>query len=179
LAATRVPEPSHEPHVERDPEPTAARPAQIPIDLAVEAPVFVNLKCVPAQPTGLNETMLFVELEGGRRSGIKLDKVQAVAVVEIDGMADGPVLLLDLLMNVRSDDETPLRIARLRGDEFDPLTLMPDEPDSDAALRAFLGKLMEYTHAIPLPDPEAALGLVVPRFDSLEAYEHQVLQVRR
>jgi hypothetical protein len=82
-------------------------------------------------------------------------------------------------MNVRSDDETPLRIARLRCDEFDPLTLIPDEPDSTAALQAFLARLLEYTHAIPLPDPDAALGLVVPRFESLEAYEQQVLQVRR
>jgi hypothetical protein len=83
------------------------------------------------------------------------------------------------LMNVRNDDDTPLRIARLRTDEFDPLALMPEESDSGSALQVFLGKLMEYTHAIPLPDPEAALGLVVPRFDSLDAYEQQVLQIRR
>ena len=81
------------------------------------------------------------------------------------------------MINVRSDDETPLRIARLRCDEFDPLTLIPDESDSTVALQAFLARLMEYTHAIPLPDPDAALGLVVPRFESLEVYEQQVLQV--
>lgn len=161
------------------PEPARTEPTQIPIDLGAEAPVFVDLKCVPAQPTGLSETMLFVETEGGRRSGIKLDKVQAVAVVEVERITDVPVVIVDLLMNVRNDDDTPLRIARLRTDEFDPLALMPEEADSGAALQVFLGRLMEYTHAIPLPDPEAALGLVVPRFDSLDAYEQQVLQVRR
>lgn len=156
-----------------------ARPAPIPIDVGAEAPVFVDLKCVTAEPTELTETMLFVQLEGDRRSGIQLDKVQAVAVAEVEGMAEVPVVLVDLLMNIRNDDDTPLRIARLRSDEFDALALMPEEPDSNTALQAFLGKLMEFTRAIPLPDPEAALGLVVPHFDSLDAYEQQVLQVRR
>lgn len=178
---TRAPRVVHEPEPEPDsaPEPAETEPNPIPIDLAAETPVFVDLKCVPAQPTGLSETMLFVQTESGRRSGIKLDKVQAVAVVEVDRITDVPVVIVDLLMNVRSDDDTPLRIARLRTDEFDPLALMPEEPDSGSALQGFLGKLMEYTHAIPLPDPEAALGLVVPRFESLDAYEQQVLQVRR
>jgi len=156
-----------------------ARPAPIPIDVGAEAPVFVDLKCVTAEPTELTETMLFVQLEGDRRSGIHLDKVQAVAVAEVEGMAEVPVVLVDLLMNIRNDDDTPLRIARLRSDEFDALALMPEESDSNAALQAFLSKLMEFTRAIPLPDPEAALGLVMPRFDSLDAYEQQVLQVRR
>jgi len=156
-----------------------ARPAPIPIDVGAEAPVFVDLKCVTAEPTELTEAMLFVQLEGDRRSGIHLDKVQAVAVAEVEGMAEVPVVLVDLLMNIRNDDDTPLRIARLRSDEFDALALMPEEPDSNAALQAFLSKLMEFTRAIPLPDPEAALGLVVPHFDSLDAYEQQVLQVRR
>ncbi len=178
-APPSVLEPTRAPRVVHDPEPEETEPTPIPIDLAAEAPVFVDLKCVPAQPTGLSETMLFVQTESGRRSGIKLEKVQAVAVVEVDRITDVPVVIVDLLMNVRNDDETPLRIARLRTDEFDPLALMPDESDSGAALQVFLGKLMEYTHAIPLPDPEAALGLVVPRFDSLDAYEQQVLQVRR
>ena len=178
-AAASAPEPTRPPPVVHDPEPAETEPAPIPIDLAAEAPVFVDLKCVPAKPTGLSEKMLFVQTEGGRRSGIKLDNVQAVAVVEVDRITDVPVVIVDLLMNVRNDDDTPLRIARLRTDEFDPLALMPEESDSGAALQVFLGKLMEYTHAIPLPDPEAALGLVVPRFDSLDAYEQQVLQVRR
>jgi hypothetical protein len=179
LAPPSVPEPTRAPRVVHDPEPEETECTPIPIDLAAEAPVFVDLKCVPAQPTGLSETMLFVQTESGRRSGIKLDKVQAVAVVEVDRITDVPVVIVDLLMNVRNDDDTPLRIARLRTDEFDPLALMPEESDSGAALQVFLGKLMEYTHAIPLPDPEAALGLVVPRFDSLDAYEQEVLQVRR
>jgi hypothetical protein len=181
LAVSISPEPSHAPRVAQDPEPAAAaaKPAPIPIDLGADAPVFVDLKRVSAQPTGLSETMLFVQTEGGRRSGINLEKVQAVAVVEVGSMADASVVIVDLLMNVRSDDDTPLRIARLRTDEFDPLEVMPDESDSSAAFQAFLGKLMEYTQAIPLPDPEAALGLVVPRFDSLDAYEQEVLQVRR
>lgn len=178
-ATASAPTTSQPLRVERDPEPVAARLSSIPIDLAVEALVFVDLKCVLAKPTGLDDTMLFVEHEGGRRSGIKVEKVQAIAVVEVDGLAEGPVVLIDLLMNVRSDDETPVRIVRLRGDEFDPLTLMPDESDSSTAFQAFLARLMEYTHAIALPDPKAALGLVVPHFDSLEAYEQQVLQVRR
>jgi hypothetical protein len=175
-AAPSAPEPTRPSRVVHDAEP---EPTPIPIDLAAEAPVFVDIKCVPAKPTGLSEEMLFVQTEGGRRSGIKLDKVQAVAVVEVDRITDVPVVIVDLMMNVRNDDDTPLRIARLRADEFDPLALMPEETDSGAALQVFLGKLMEYTHAIPLPDPEAALGLVVPRFDSLDAYEEQVLQIRR
>jgi hypothetical protein len=176
---TSAPKSSQEPVVERAPEPAASTSAPIPIEMAAEAPVFMDFKRIAAQPTELSETELSIHLEGGRRSRINLDKVQAVAVAEIDGMADVPVVIVDLLMNSRGDDDTPLRVVRLRDDEFDPLALMPEESDSSAALQAFLSKLMEHTHAIPLPDPEAALGLVVPHFDSLDAYEQQVLQVRR
>jgi hypothetical protein len=175
---TSIPKPSPKPIVERDPESAAPTPAAIPVDLGAEAPVWLDLKRVSAQPTGLSDTMLLIHLEGGRRSRINLDKVQAVAVAEVAGIADVPVVVIDLLMDFRSDEDTPLRVVRMRADEFDPLALMPEEADSSGALQAFLSKLMEHTHAVPLPDPEAALGLVVPHFDSLDAYEQQVLQVR-
>jgi len=159
--------------------PVAAVDAPIPIDMNAEAPVFMDIKLMSARPTGLDETNLSLLLEGERRSRMRLDLVQAIAVGEVCGLADAPVVIIDLLMNQRSGDDSALRLVRMRADQFDPTRLIPDEADSGAALREFLNRLLDYSHAVPLPDPEAALGLAIPQFDSLEAYEQQVLQVQR
>jgi hypothetical protein len=172
------PDPAFDPDLPTDPG-LVAQPAPIPVDPSVEAPLFPDLKRMPAQPSGLEETALLIQVAGSRRARIELDQVQAIAVGEVGGLADEPVVVIDLLMDVREVDGAPLRLVRLRGDEFDPRQLMPDAPDAGAALQAFLGTLMERTRAMPLPDPEAALGLIVPRFDTLDEYEQQVLQVRR
>jgi hypothetical protein len=54
----------------------------------------------------------------------------------------------------------------MRSDAFDALALKPDEADEIEAFRAFLADLLTRSNAIPLPD-----------FESLEAYQREVLQV--
>jgi len=48
---------------------------------------------------------------------------------------------------------------------------------SEPGLCEILGGILERSHAVPLPDPDAALGIAVPSFDSLEAYERATLSV--
>ncbi|MBW2696301.1 MAG: hypothetical protein JRE70_07495 [Deltaproteobacteria bacterium] len=153
--------------------------AEIPIDPSVEAPLFPDLKRMPARPTALQTDALLIEVAGQRRARIEFALVQAIAVGEVSGLAAEPVVIIDLLMDAGDNGGAPRRLVRLRSDEFDPLELVPAETDAGEALRSLLTTLMERTHAIPLPDPEAALGLIVPSFDSLDAYEQQVLQVQR
>jgi len=158
--------------------PEGSIPAEIPIDTSVEAPLYSDLKRMPARPTGLEDEALLIEV-GERKARIELGLVQAIAVGEVSGLAAEPVVIIDLLMDASDNGGSPRRLVRLRSDEFDPLELAPGETDAGEALRWVLATLMERTRAIPLPDPDAALGLMVPSFDSLDAYEQQVLQVQR
>jgi hypothetical protein len=50
-------------------------------------------------------------------------------------------------------------------------------PDEDEALRSFLSELLARSKAVPVPDPDSALGVKVRTFDELELYQREVLQV--
>ncbi len=70
-----------------------------------------------------------------------------------------------------------LRVLRMRSDAFDARTLEPAETGEVEAFRAFLAKLLTRSNAIPLPDFESARGVHLHGFESLEAYQREVLQV--
>ncbi len=65
---------------------------------------------------------------------------------------------------------------RLRTDAFDPATLALGPCVAGGALAALLGEIFDRSHAVPLPDPESALGLYLAGFESLEAYERESLR---
>jgi hypothetical protein len=86
-------------------------------------------------------------------------------------------VLIDLLMNWSSLEESALRAVRLRTDRFDPKTLAPGAAGPLEALRAFLAELLDRSGAAPLPDAAAARGTPVRRYADLESYQREVLAV--
>jgi hypothetical protein len=66
-------------------------------------------------------------------------------------------------------------VLRLREDRFDAQDLFPEHGDARQALRCLLSELLERTHAIPLPDPDSALGVSPQHFDDIAAYQAEVL----
>jgi len=66
-------------------------------------------------------------------------------------------------------------VVRLKSSAFDPRKLAGDFEDPAAALRAVLDDLLRATEAVPLPDPQAAVGRPFAVFSSIEAYEREVL----
>jgi hypothetical protein len=116
---------------------------------------------------------------GPARKRVRYDRIDAIAVAAVEGLADKPVIVLDLLLNWNSKLDEPLRVIRLRTDMFDPRPLIPDEGDPTAAVRALSVRLQQEASAIPLPDARSIRGEPFTGFKSLHEYQRAVLLIDR
>jgi hypothetical protein len=166
-------------------EPAAPAAAAGPVDraaadaLELHAPPcrFVETKVSEGVPEALLEDAIALALPGGRRGRLAYAKVEALAVAEVRGLAIHPVVLVDAVLNWKESEEPVLRVLRMRSDAFDARNLGWGEAGEVEAFRAFLAELLKRSNAIPLPDFESARGVHLRDFESLEAYQREVLQV--
>jgi hypothetical protein len=93
----------------------------------------------------------------------------------VKGLRPKPVVIVDLVGNWMAPADEPLKVIRLRSDRFDPRKLVPGESAGFQALKIWIGKLVAQSGAVPLPDATAVAGEPFPTFESLEAYEREVL----
>jgi hypothetical protein len=159
---------------ETDPVQAAAGEA-----LAAVEPVarYQDLKLVEAMPTGFLPEAMTMQLAAARAARVEYAKVEAIAVAEVRGLARQPVLVIDLLLNWCSTQDTTLRAVRLRGDGFDPRMVFETAEDRAEASRAFVAELLERCEAAALPSRDERGDVVVRSFESLEAYARNVLRV--
>jgi len=151
--------------------------AKTPLVAHVEIPRYADVKVMTAKPTKLDDVGLCLDVGGGRRGRVEYRKIQAVVMARVAGIANEPVQLIDLLLNWNTVDGAPLRLLRLREDDFDPCRVVQGYDDRTAALQALVAEILERTRAVSLPDPDAVLGVAIPTFDSLAEYERDVLQI--
>lgn len=144
-----------------------------------ELALFADVKAVTAMPLSLDADRLVFAMPDGRQTAVELERIEAIAVAEVGGLADTPVVIVDLALDWRTGGDGPLRTVRLRSDALNTAALAPGVDDPGDALRSVLTTLMERTRAIPLPDPDAALGLMIPAYTDIGAYEREVLQIAR
>ncbi len=159
-------------------EVAAVQPARAPAEVRPKAATSgerTGLTVLEGAPVSVEDDVLVVEIRGGRRTRIEYKKIQAVAVALVGGLADEPVVLIDLLLDWRGTGQR--RAVRFRTDEFDATELIEGETDDAAALREFLGEILQRSGAVPLPDPDSALGLLFLEFEDLKSYEREVLRV--
>ena len=143
-----------------------------PVD---ENPAPEALRVTEAAPVEIAEQGLVVrELASDRRARLDFRSIEAVAVAEVAGLAADPVLVIDLVLKPSAVGRRARHVLRMRGDAFDPAALAPG-PDAGDALRSFLAELLGRTRAVPLPEPESALGIRPRGFASLADYEREVL----
>jgi hypothetical protein len=168
------------------PEPPAETPAiaeviERAVDDVLEelAPTqrFDDIKVTEAMPTKLREEAVGLQLLAGRKVAIEYAKIEAVAVAEVRGLADHPVVVIDLVLNWGEQGDSTLRVVRLRSDGFDPRMVIAAPDDPDEALRSFLSELLARSGAVPLPDSDGARGANLRAFDDLEAYQREILLV--
>jgi hypothetical protein len=147
--------------------------------LEAQAPAcrFIEIKLSLGVPEGLPEDGMALALPDGRKARLAYDKIEALAVTEVRGLAIHPVVVVDVVLNWKESGASVLRVLRMRSDAFNALALKPDEGDEIEAFRAFLADLLTRSNAIPLPDIESARGMHLHDFESLEAYQREVLQV--
>jgi membrane associated rhomboid family serine protease len=135
------------------------------------------LEAVMAIPTDFDSEGVVVEVEGGVKKRVRFDRIEAVSVAAVDGLAPKTVLLVDLVLNWMSLTAESLKVVRLRGDRFDPRRLIPDRDEPLEALRAFVERVLQESDATPLPDLQSARGMPFAAFESLDAYHRDVLMV--
>ncbi len=142
--------------------------------LAARMPRPGNRRVSEVIPVELGDDgLVALEGEDDRRTRIDYRAIEALAVGEVAELGDAPVLVIDLLLRAPRAGR-PRSVLRMRSDAFDPALLFPDRTDAGQALRALLAELLDRSAAVPLPDPDSALGVRPQRFESLAAFEEAV-----
>lgn len=118
-----------------------------------------------------------LELEvGGKPRSLALSAIQALGVCGISRAGQKPVVLVDLLLDSPWGDRPTLRVVRMTSDTFDPRRLIGGE-EALEAFQNLLKRLLDISEAVPLPDPDAAVGKPFRSFPSIDAYQREVLGV--
>ncbi len=158
--------------VDSESERAPADPIEV-VPLVPGGGALKSLRVMEAVPVGLDGDALALEVRGQRRR-LSLGDVQAIAVGGIRPATGSPYLVVDLALDSVLSEQRSLRVVRLLSNRFDPRPLTGQE-QSLAAFRALLDHLVQASEAIPLPDPDGAVGRPFRSFGSLEAYEREVL----
>jgi membrane associated rhomboid family serine protease len=172
-AAAAAPAPAVATSAPAETAPAAApRPAAIEIETSQRV-----LDAVLAVPLELAGEGVEIQTSQGQKKLVRYERIEAVAVAAVHGIAAKPVILVDLVLNWMTPKNETLRVIRMRGDQFDPRRLLAGQTSPTEALRAFVKTLLDRSNAIALPDPEAALGRPFVSFEELPIYQRAVLLV--
>ena len=131
-----------------------------------------------AVPVSLDDEGLSIEVDGGAKTVLPYARIEAVAAGAVSGLAEKPVLVVDVVLNWLAVANEPLKLVRLRSDGFDPRSIVPDEGSALESLRAMLDQLLSRSGATPLPDRSGALGDPFATFENIEKYNRSVLKTR-
>ena len=132
-----------------------------------------TVEAVAAIPRRIAGDCLEIEVEGKPRK-LALSAVKALAVCGISRAGQKPVVLVDLLLDAPGGNRPDLRVFRMTSESFDPRHLVGGD-DAPKAFQRLLARILELSHAVPLPGPDAACGKKFRSFPSIGAYQREVL----
>jgi len=132
-------------------------------------------KLTPAVPLELVPAGIRLRIDGREETVLAWERVQAVGVGLVSGIAPKPIVVIDLLTNWAAVQSGVLEVLRLRSDSFRARSLVGGEGSALEALRALLAQLLARSGAVPLPDGGSARGLPFREFPDPAAYEREVL----
>ena len=127
-----------------------------------------------AVPKALDLEGIVLHSDEAGEQRVDYARVRAVSVVGVHGLGPKPILLIDLLVD-GEDSGRPLGVIRLRSDRFDPRSLASDTSAGIEALRNVVGQILAGSEALPLPDAQSAVLRPPKLYESLAAYEQEVL----
>ena len=172
VSAAAAPAPAVAPSAPAETAPAALRPAAIEIETSQRV-----LDAVLAVPLELAGEGIEIQTSQGQKKLVRYERIEAVAVAAVHGIAAKPVILVDLVLNWMTPKNETLRVIRMRGDQFDPRRVLAGQGSAADSLRVLVKTVIERSSAIPLPDREAALGRPFASFESLAIYQRAVLFV--
>ena len=153
------------------PAPLPAPSAPAPLEPAEAAAP----KLTPAVPTALDPGGLVLRIDGAEPALVAWERIQAVGVGLVSGLAAKPVVVIDLALNWAESHSGELEVLRLRSDSFRARALVGGDGSALEALRALLAQLLARSGAVPLPDSGSARGLPFREFPDPSSYEREVL----
>jgi membrane associated rhomboid family serine protease len=138
-------------------------------------PVKRSLKIRNAVPIALESEAILIEVDGGSKTRLPYERIEALAAGAVKGLGDKPVVLIDLIVNW-PPASVPMKVIRMRSDQFDPAQLTEGAANQLEAFRRVLVELLRLSNATPLPDFNGATGAPFKVFAGLEQYNLEVLE---
>ena len=86
-------------------------------------------------------------------------------------------IVVDLVLNWLSEPSEPLKVIRLRGDQFDPRQFATGQGSPLDAMRSFTTRLLKRSNATALPDAQSVQGTPFASFTDLSSYHRTVLAI--
>jgi len=134
-----------------------------------------RLKALDAVPISADASSIEIDVDSRGKSKLPVDRIDAIALAAVVGLASRPVLIVDFVLNWEEGPDEALKVIRLRSDRFDPRRFQPDAATPLQALLDWLTRIQETSAALCLPSREILEGRFA-RFDSLDAYARAVLR---
>ena len=134
-------------------------------------------KVIEGAPVAVGAEALEVEITGRGLGRIPYSRIEAVAVAAVAGLSVRPVLVVDLVLNWNSRLDEPLKVIRIRGNQFDPLSLVPGAPSPLQALKDMIATISGRSGAESLPSEAALDGTPFHRCEDLAQFEAEILGV--
>lgn len=135
----------------------------------------ITVKLVSAVPVALDPAGVRMRIDGGAPAVLAWERIQAVGVGLVAGIAPKPIVVIDLALNWADGGDGVLEVLRMRSDSFRARALVGGEGSALEALRALLAQLLARSGGVPLPDGGSAHGLPFREFSDPSSYEREVL----
>jgi membrane associated rhomboid family serine protease len=137
-----------------------------------------SMKALDALPIATGDEWIEIDASPRGKSKVPFSRIQTIAMAAVGGLGNRPVLIVDIMLNGSDGVDEPMKLIRFRSDRFDPRGLEPDAANPLTALIAWVERLQRGSNAICLPSRSILAGEFA-RFDTLEAYEREVLMAAR
>ena len=139
------------------------------------APMPRVLRVRTAVPLALRDEGISIDLEGSGKTLLPYASIEAIAAGAVLGLANKPVLVVDIVLNWMDVPDEPLKVVRMRCDTFDPRRVVPDNGSALESLRAMLDQLLARSGGTPLPNRDGALGNPFTNHPDIKSYDRAVL----
>jgi hypothetical protein len=130
---------------------------------------------IEAVPLEFGAERLELAQTGGKRGHVDYRRIDAVSAGAVRGLAEKPVIVIDLVLNWTEIESSHLRVIRLRSDTFDATPFAPGAARPLDAFRKIAEMLLGRSRGIALPDSESAQGRPFRIYEDLATYHRDVL----
>jgi hypothetical protein len=147
----------------------------VALDTAAQEMRFHAHKVIEAVPVEFGAERLELTQVGGKRGHVEYRRIDAVSAAAVRGLAEKPVIVIDLILNWTELESSQLRVIRLRSDSFDAAPFAPGAARPIDAFCKITEMLLGRSRGLALPDPESAQGRPFRIYEDLATYQRDVL----